>query len=347
MWIAPWGWTWIGDEPFGFAPFHYGRWAFVGGYWAWVPGPLVVRPVYAPALVAFVGGSGFGVTVGFGEGLTGVAWFPLGPRDVWVPGYHCSPRYVQNVNVTNTRVVTVTQVTNVYNDYTVNRTVNANEYTYVRNVSALTVVDRETFVNARPVSKATIRVTPEQFERARVVENVPLAPRRNSYVASTAKPVPVSRRPATAFSDRKVVAKLPPPIPASGGHEPRIVDSPKAERSAEPSSRNQQNSAERNSDVRENTSRGEVRTSNTAQAPAWTTDNSAGRENPSAQGEQEQRQYEQRPGVKFAPPARATDDKYDVHPPLNNREPEPPKKEESRKEQPPTKEEKRESPKSK
>jgi len=347
VWIAPWGWTWIGDEPFGFAPFHYGRWAFVGGYWAWVPGPLVVRPVYAPALVAFVGGSGFGVTVGFGEGLTGVAWFPLGPRDVWVPGYHCSPRYVQNVNVTNTRVVTVTQVTNVYNDYTVNRTVNANEYTYVRNVSALTVVDRETFVNARPVSKATIRVTPEQFERARVVENVPLAPRRNSYVASTAKPVPVSRRPATAFSDRKVVAKLPPPIPASGGHEPRIVDSPKAERSAEPSSRNQQNSAERNSDVRENTSRGEVRTSNTAQAPAWTTDNSAGRENPSAQGEQEQRQYEQRPGVKFAPPARATDDKYDVHPPLNNREPEPPKKEESRKEQPPTKEEKRESPKSK
>ena len=119
---------------------------------------------------------------GFGGGLTGVAWFPLGPRDVWVPGYRCSPRYVQNVNVTNTRVVTVTQVTNVYNNYTVNRTVNVNEYTYARNVSAVTVVDRETFVNARPVSKATIRVTPEQFERARVVENAPLAPTRNSYV---------------------------------------------------------------------------------------------------------------------------------------------------------------------
>ena len=28
-------------------------------------------------------------------------------------------------------------------------------------------------------------------------------------------------------------------------------------------------------------------------------------------------QYEQHPSVKFAPPARASDDKYDVHPPLN------------------------------
>jgi Family of unknown function (DUF6600) len=341
VWIAPWGWTWIGDEPWGFAPFHYGRWAFVGGYWGWVPGPLVVRPVYAPALVGFVGGSGFGVTVGFGGGLTGVAWFPLGPRDVWVPGYRCSPRYVQNANVTNTRVVTVTQVTNVYNNYTVNRTVNVNEYTYARNVSAVTVVDRETFVNARPVSNAAIRVTPEQFERARVVENAPLAPTRNSYVASTAKPVPASKRPATSFNDRKVVAKLPPPIPASGGHEPRIVDSAKPERSAEVNVKTQRNNSESNPNAQENNNRGEVRTNNTAQPPA--------RANTNSQGEQNQHQYEQHPAVKFAPPARASDDKYDVHPPLNNsRAPEPaPKKEESRKEQPAKKDEKREPPKSK
>src|SRR5215469_10690630 len=63
VWVAPWGWTWVDDAPWGFAPFHYGRWAFVGGGWVWVPavvrGPVVVRPVYAPALVAFVGGPGF------------------------------------------------------------------------------------------------------------------------------------------------------------------------------------------------------------------------------------------------------------------------------------------------
>ncbi len=59
-WVAPWGWTWVEDEPWGFAPFHYGRWAEFGGSWCWVPGPMVVRPVYAPALVVFVGGPRFG-----------------------------------------------------------------------------------------------------------------------------------------------------------------------------------------------------------------------------------------------------------------------------------------------
>ncbi len=104
VWIGPWGWTWVEDEPWGFAPFHYGRWAYVRGGWGWVPGPMVVRPVYAPALVGFVGGGGgLGVAVGFGGGFAGVAWFPLGPRDVYIPGYRASPRYVQNINVTNMR----------------------------------------------------------------------------------------------------------------------------------------------------------------------------------------------------------------------------------------------------
>ena len=107
-WIVPWGWTWVEDEPWGFAPFHYGRWAFVGGIWGWVPGPMrvgvvVARPVYAPALVAWVGGGpGFSFSVAIGGG--GVAWFPLGPRDVFVPAYRVSDNYVTRVNVTNTIV---------------------------------------------------------------------------------------------------------------------------------------------------------------------------------------------------------------------------------------------------
>ena len=48
--VGPWGWTWVEDEPWGFAPFHYGRWASVRGGWFWVPGPVVVRPIWAPAL---------------------------------------------------------------------------------------------------------------------------------------------------------------------------------------------------------------------------------------------------------------------------------------------------------
>ena len=59
--IDPWGWTWVEDEPWGFAPFHYGRWAYAGNRWCWVPGPVAVRPVYAPALVAFVGGTGIAI----------------------------------------------------------------------------------------------------------------------------------------------------------------------------------------------------------------------------------------------------------------------------------------------
>ena len=216
VWIGPWGWTWVGDEPWGFAPYHYGRWAYVrGGYWGWVPGPIVVRPVYAPALVGFVGGGGgLSVAVGFGGGFAGVAWFPLGPRDVYIPGYHASPRYVQNINVTNTRVINVTQVTTVYNNYVVNRNVPGNrmDYTYARNAVAVTAVSRETFVGARPVATAAVRVTPEQLQSARVIEQTSLAPTRSSYVASNARAA--RTRPPVAFNEKPVVARLNPPPPA-------------------------------------------------------------------------------------------------------------------------------------
>src|SRR6185503_3252168 len=89
-WISPWGWTWVDDAPWGYAPSHYGRWVYVGNNWGWVPGPIAVRPVYAPALVVFVGGSGFGISVSLGGGGAyggNVGWFPLGPREVYVPGY--------------------------------------------------------------------------------------------------------------------------------------------------------------------------------------------------------------------------------------------------------------------
>ncbi|HEX8811080.1 MAG TPA: DUF6600 domain-containing protein, partial [Terracidiphilus sp.] len=29
-WIDPWGWTWVEEEPWGYAPFHYGRWVSFG-----------------------------------------------------------------------------------------------------------------------------------------------------------------------------------------------------------------------------------------------------------------------------------------------------------------------------
>jgi hypothetical protein len=97
--IPPWGWTWIDDAPWGFAPFHYGRWVSFGGRWAWWPGVYVRRPVYAPALVAWVGGPQFGISISIGGPvLPAVGWVPLAPREVFVPYYRYSPRYVERVN---------------------------------------------------------------------------------------------------------------------------------------------------------------------------------------------------------------------------------------------------------
>jgi hypothetical protein len=205
VWIAPWGWTWVEDEPWGFAPFHYGRWAEVGGGWCWVPGPVVVRPVYAPALVAFVGGPRFNLSISIGGGGGGVAWFPLGPREVYVPTYRASPRYVENVNVTNT-TVNVVNVTNVYNN------VNVNKITYMHqnNVSAVTAVSHDTFVNARPVGAATVHVNAQQLQTAEVQRGVAVAPARQSIVGAGA---PAAVRPPEAVMSRQVVVKEPPAAP--------------------------------------------------------------------------------------------------------------------------------------
>ncbi|HET6142460.1 MAG TPA: DUF6600 domain-containing protein [Candidatus Acidoferrales bacterium] len=200
--VAPWGWTWVEDEPWGFAPFHYGRWAEFNNRWCWVPGPIVVRPVYAPALVVFVGGPRFGGSIAFGGGGEGVAWFPLGPREVYVPPYRVSERYVQRVNVTNT-TVNVVNVTNVYN----NREVNNVTYMHQRNVMAVTAVSHDTFVNARPVASANVRVNAQQMQTAQVQRNFTVAPVPRSVGGGG---VPAAARPPAAVMSRQVVVKETP-----------------------------------------------------------------------------------------------------------------------------------------
>ena len=77
------GWTWVDDAPWGWAPYHYGRWVHLSGYWGWCPGPIVARPYYAPALVAFYGGGGFSVGVTIGTPYVG--WVALGWGEPLVP----------------------------------------------------------------------------------------------------------------------------------------------------------------------------------------------------------------------------------------------------------------------
>ncbi|HET9206754.1 MAG TPA: DUF6600 domain-containing protein [Burkholderiaceae bacterium] len=91
-WISPWGWTWVDDAPWGFAPFHYGRWVVVGGRWCWAPGRYVARPVYAPALVAWIG------NVHVSAGAPVVGWVPLAPREPYYPHYARGGGYWKSVN---------------------------------------------------------------------------------------------------------------------------------------------------------------------------------------------------------------------------------------------------------
>jgi hypothetical protein len=208
-WVDPWGWTWVDNAAWGFAPFHYGRWVYAGSRWGWCPGPVAVRPVYAPALVAFVGGAGFGIGVSTGP----VGWFPLGPRDVYVPWYHASRNYFTNVNVRNTTIINNTYITNVYNDYSRGRPLTNMNYAYRQNVGAVTAVPRAAFVGARQVNAARVQVNAAQLRNANVATRVRIAPTRQSFVAANAQRARVT--PSAQVANRNVIARTaPPPKPA-------------------------------------------------------------------------------------------------------------------------------------
>ena len=109
VWVAPWGWTWIDDASWGFAPCHYGRWAFIGESWGWVPGTFEPVPVYAPALVAFLGGAGAGLYVSGAVGPQ-VGWFPLAPGEIYWPGYTADPSYIRRINSANVGTIDNLQI---------------------------------------------------------------------------------------------------------------------------------------------------------------------------------------------------------------------------------------------
>jgi hypothetical protein len=238
-WISPWGWTWVDDAPWGFAPFHYGRWVTVGGVWGWVPcapravvGVAYVRPVYAPALVAWVGGPRFSIGIGIGGGGgAGVAWFPLGPREVYVPSYHVSRTYVTNVNVSNT-TVNNTVVNNYYNTAVVNKNVTNIRYVNQTAPNGVTATSQENFRSARPVGRNMMRIDRRDVETGQVNVTTPtVAPEQRSVLGSGGA---ATARPPARLQERAVVARTPPPaapvsfvrqqqeIQANGGRPPAI-----------------------------------------------------------------------------------------------------------------------------
>ncbi|HTR10094.1 MAG TPA: DUF6600 domain-containing protein [Paraburkholderia sp.] len=212
VWQAPWGWTWVDDAPWGFAPYHYGRWANVDGSWAWVPGPLVesAPPVYAPALVAFVGGADAGADWGVnlavgGVAAAGVAWFALGPGEPWHPRWGgWSPHYYDRVNET---VV----VNNYRRDGNITNINVHNTYVNYRVPGAVTAVPATAFVHGQPVSRFAQRVDPQQWRNARIESGTPgIAPVKDSFAPNLRR---ADYRPPAALNQRQVVATRAPVAP--------------------------------------------------------------------------------------------------------------------------------------
>jgi len=209
-WISPWGWTWVEDEPWGFCPFHYGRWALIGSAWGWVPGPVVMVPMYAPALVAFVGGGGFSI------GISVQAWFPLGPREPFFPWYHNGERYLRAVNVANVRVTNITNIINVRNVTDI----------HYANRTAVTAVSADTFRSGGSVTRGLVRVPPEQVARMEVVPHPDVTPTRAAALGGGGRvmtpPLRIGRVLGSPTETGRMQPQRPglPPAPPSRASQP-------------------------------------------------------------------------------------------------------------------------------
>jgi hypothetical protein len=217
VWVEPWGWTWVDDAPWGYAPCHYGRWVNTGGFWAWAPGPIVVaRPVYAPALVAWVGGPHFGVGLSFGGG-GGVGWFALGWGEPYVPSYAVSRTYFQQVNVSNTHITNITNVTNNYyvtnnNTTVVNNNIQNIHYANQTVNGAVTAVPTSAMTSSQPVAKAAVAVPASAIKPAAFTTAAPVAPAKTAVLGANAG-VHAAVPPTQAMARPVVSHTAPPPKP--------------------------------------------------------------------------------------------------------------------------------------
>ncbi|HYB42832.1 MAG TPA: DUF6600 domain-containing protein, partial [Candidatus Methylomirabilis sp.] len=225
------GWTWVDTAPWGWAPYHYGRWVFVDGFWAWAPGPVVVRPLYAPALVAFLGVPG--ATVAVKVGGPPVGWVALGWGEPIVPwwgpvgfvhvpwwGGWGGPRIVNNVVISRTTVVNVQNIT-VYRNMTVH--------------NAVVAVDPARFGRG-PVTTARItNFDVKRFEPTHAAPGIAATPASFAPSASRgirppeaqlARPVVATRAPRVEEPTREGGAKPPAAIAA-----PHLVPAPQRESS--------------------------------------------------------------------------------------------------------------------
>ncbi len=231
-WIEPWGWTWVDDAPWGFAPFHYGRWVDWNGGWGWAPGPIGYwDPYYAPALVGWIGGPGFGFGFGWG-GVWGIGvgfgWFPLGWGEPFYPRYcgwghrgwghnggwgwhggHVSNAYLRNVNVTNTHISNFNNVSNNYH----NNNFGGTHYAFRNTAGAVTAAPRSAFTSGAAINRVGTVVPKSALGKGQLVGAANVAPTRQSVLGGHT-PLTHGVPPASA-TNRSVVTHATPPAAAA------------------------------------------------------------------------------------------------------------------------------------
>src|SRR6516162_5840305 len=225
VWVEPWGWNWVDDAPWGFAPCHYGRWARVDDRWGWVPGEFAPAPVYAPALVAFIPPPAIAVAVPVPvDAGPPVGWFPLAPGEVYWPAYTRNLTYIRNVNITN---VNITKI----NTIIAAQPIAADPPPQVvgqrfANRAAATVVPARVLLESRQVGPAAVAVPPQVLHQAAVATTPPVLPRPAATVppppALTSAPsLPPSGR-AMRPAPGSAVAPIPPPSSTAAQVKPTV-----------------------------------------------------------------------------------------------------------------------------
>ncbi len=196
-WVGPWGWTWVDDAPWGYAPFHYGRWLWLSGRWGWCPGAFVRRPVWAPALVGWLGGPGWAFSESFGAPVYG--WVPLSWGDPFWPHWRCSARCRRALNhpfAVDAAERPGTPVRFASNDFP----------------GAVTWAPGHVLTGGKPVAVNLVRPAASMLSHAPILATATIAP---------ANPAPLTRRPTGAPPPAGLLRRGPPAIaPSAVANDP-------------------------------------------------------------------------------------------------------------------------------
>jgi hypothetical protein len=249
------GWTWISEEPFGWATYHYGRWTRLRGIgWVWVPGDE-----WAPAWVSwrvsndYVGWAPLPPEAQF-EARVGIHnwadnYYDIGPEQYcFVPARDIGTERLERVVVPPEQNVTiVSQTTNVTN-ITYNNTVVVNQgpnYDELRSrsqqpIQRLRLERRTTAVAENPravVRGEVVEVAAPVIARAQRVEHPPVVKQKISETVVEHGWERVADQPAAQQARAKMKSEATPPsnapprtfvkpAPIAGG--PRPAASPVA-----------------------------------------------------------------------------------------------------------------------